>query len=114
MYRRSVTDLSSNPTSLSQLFTSLWVHDLMEDWGGAPTTFSTAAAIDKHQESRVGLGWCRNISSGAGRKREGEILFNEQHKSAKHVLLHGRYHDQGKTCSSPFEGNAEKKTSHDN
>ena len=38
--------LFSSPIALSQVFTSLHVHDLMEGWGEASTTSSTAATIE--------------------------------------------------------------------
>lgn len=59
------TDLSSNPASFSQLLTSLCVHDLMEDWGEAPTTSTTVSAateqklrntIDKSGLATISLG----------------------------------------------------------
>ena len=49
--KNSITQLSfcshlfSSPMALSQVFTSLHVHDLMEGWGEASTTSSTAATI---------------------------------------------------------------------
>ena len=49
--KNSITQLSfcshlfSSPIALSQVFTSIHVHDLMEGWGEASTTSSTAATI---------------------------------------------------------------------
>ena len=57
-YLFSVTDLSSNPTSFSQLLASLFVHDLMKGLGEASTPSITSAAIQHHNKITINFDFC--------------------------------------------------------
>ena len=108
--KNSITQLSfcshpfSSPMALSQVFTSLHVHDLMEGWGEASTTSSTAATIqivkiDQFRDiNKIKSGLkTRGVAAKRGRKSEttlcgaGRVVMIRSRKSCPVLHSHGSY-----------------------